>query len=578
MASTIDQIDSYLKKNKKTLFNKLNEWYGRNKPIYDGKEFQQAFDDAKNLKYLWNQAQEAQGINSKIEAFNKLTTELDKWTDLEKLEDWEKQLEEQGLENWKVPEDKIEMDKMRLFGQLSNRPEINKFEDLNINDIWSQGYDYDQMKQLAADYGYNYQDKDERKEFLDKLEEYHKQKNVEKAFALDKDAPFLDKLKTGVVDLMLPVSKEYARQNYQNIDGEHYIDDLAAPLAADLGINAAMFGTGGAVAGTPFKNVATKQFVKNVVNNMSAPVIKGVSNAVLNKEEGADVAKDIVGEVSTNIATPFLLKGGYRWATRPFQGGAQGQAAKDYINQKANAARDVQKKLRNGGVWQEFEMIGPDKIGNVRYKTIRKEKGRYVIKEISPEEYARNNNKITLKELDAFGEDSKLLRDKKTNAEEAVAAEYAPSIEPAGEYLTEKKMRTASLQGQDPMSTLTSDELEVMGAKPKESIWNWAKSKFGEAPGIYITNAQGRGQYGNRFLGGLSTLIPNDIVNEETFKKEPKLSEKDLAEIELFRKLSELSKKSNFSKYVKKPKLPEKFKKFKNDPTIVEIFGIQEED
>lgn len=564
MASTIDQIDSYLKKNKKTLFSKLNEWYGRNKPIYEGKDFQKAFDDAKNLKYLWNSAQEAKGINSKIEAFNKLTTELDKWTDLEKLDDWEKQLEAQGLENWQVPEDRIEMDKMRLFGQLSNRPEIDETTDLSIDGVFPQNYNYNQMKALAAQYGYDYTNKEDRTDFLNKLREYQHQKDLEKIWSSEP-----------LVDFMLPVSKEYARQNYQDIDG---IGDMKGALAADLGINAAMLGGGGAIAGAPIKNVATKQFVKNAVNNAAAPVIKGTANGLLNKESAKDIAKDIVGEVSTNIATPFLLKGSYRWASRPFQGGAKGQAAKDFINQKANAARDVQRKLKNGGVWQEFEMAGPNEINKVTYKTIRKENGEYVIKEITPEEYARNNNKITLKELNDFGEDYKLLRGKMTNAEKAVAGDHAPSIKPAGEYLTEKKMRTASMQGSDPMSTLTSDELEVMGAKPKETIWNWAKGNIGEAPGTYLTNAQGRSQYGNRMLGGISSIVPNSVVSEETFEKQPKLSDKDLAELEFLKRLAELNKKPGFEKFIEKPKLPEKFKKYKDDPRIIEIFGVQEED
>lgn len=569
MASTIDQIDSYLKKNKKTLFTKLNEWYGRNKPIYEGKDFQKAFDDAKNLKYLWNTAQEAKGINSKIEAFNKLTDELDKWTDLEKLDDWEKQLEAQGLENWQVPADKIEMDKMRLFGQLSNRPAIDETSDLSIDDTFSQKYNFKQMKKLASEYGYDYNNNEDRVDFLNKLRDYQHQKDLEKIWNSEP-----------LVDFMLPVSKEYARQNYQNIDTDSKLGtlgDIALPLAADVGVNAAMLGAGGSVAGAPIKNVATKQFVKNAVNNVAAPVIKGAANGLLNGESSEDIVKDIVGEVSTNVATPFLLKGGYRWATRPFQGGAKGQAAKDFINQKASAARDVQRKLKNGGVWQEFEMFGDGEIDKVTYKTIRKENGRYVIKEITPEEYARNNNKITLKELNAFGEDSKLLRGKKTNAEEIVAAEYAPSIEPAGEYLTEKKMRTASLQGSDPMSTLTSDELEVMGATPKESIWNWAKGNIGEAPGTYLTNAQGRSQYGNKMLGGISTIVPNSFVSNETFEKKPKLSDKDLAELEFLKRMSELNKKPGFDKYIEKPKLPEKFKKYKDDPRIIKIFGVQED-
>lgn len=547
MASTIEQIDAYLKKNKKPLFSNLNNWYGKND------------SDAKNLKFLWNAAQEARGINDKIEAFKTLQEELTHWTDLEELERQEAELAEAGADNWTDPQAKVEMDKMRFFGQLSNTPSVDKLTDLSIDEAYSQGYDFEQMKSLAKDYGYDYTDKEERKEFLDKLSEYQHQKDLEKIWSSEP-----------LVDFMLPVSKEYAKQNYRNIDG---IGDMKGALAADLGINAAMLGAGGSIAGAPIKNVAAKQFVKSAVDNTAAPVIKGVANGLLNKEEFDDIVKDIIGETSTNIATPFLLKGSYRWASRPFQGGAKGQAAKDFINQKANAARDVQRKLRSGGVWQEFEMAGPNEIEKVTYKTIRKENGRYVIKEISPEEYARNNNKITLKELDAFGEDSKLLRGKKTNAEQAVAGKYAPSIEPAGEYLTEKKMRTASMQGADPMSTLTSDELEVMGAKPVESIWNWAKGNIGEAPGTYLTNAQGRSQYGSRMLGGISSIIPNSVVSEETFEKEPKLSDKDLAELELLKRMAELNKKPGFEKYIEKPKLPEKFKKYKNDPRIIKIFG-----
>jgi len=563
MSSTIEQIDNYLRKNKKSLYTNLNKWYGEKKSngsfVLD--------DDAKNLKRLWEDAQNAKGINNKITTFNALKEELAHWTNPEELAKQEAELEGYGLDNWPEFADSQELDKLRFFDQLSITPETNKLDDLNVDEIYSQGYDYEQMKALADQYGYDYTDKSDRKEFLDKVYEYHKAKNVEDAFKAND-------LAGTAVDFMLPVSKEYARQNYQNIDD---IGDMALPLAADVGINAAMLGAGGSIAGTPIKNVAAKEFVKNAVNNTAAPVIKGVANGLLNKEDSEDIAKDIVGEVSTNIATPFLLKGGYRWATRPFQGGAKGQAAKDFINQKANAARDVQRKLKNGGVWQEFEMTGPDEIEKVTYKTIRKENGRYVIKEISPEEYARNNNKITLKELNAFGEDSKLLRGKKTNAEEAVAAEYAPSIEPAGEYLTEKKMRTASLQGTDPMSTLTSDELEVMGAKPKESLWNWAKGNIGEAPGTYLANAQGRSQYGNRMLGGISSIVPNSFVSEETFEKKPKLSNKDLAELEFLKRMAELNKKQGFDKYIEKPKLPEKFKKYKDDPRIIEIFGVQED-
>ena len=55
MASTIEQIDSYLRKNKKPLYANLNKWFGEKKP--NG-----AFvlsNDAKNLKYLWGRCSES---------------------------------------------------------------------------------------------------------------------------------------------------------------------------------------------------------------------------------------------------------------------------------------------------------------------------------------------------------------------------------------------------------------------------------------------------------------------------------------------------------------------------------------
>lgn len=236
-------------------------------------------------------------------------------------------------------------------------------------------------------------------------------------------------------------------------------------------------------------------------------------------------------------------------------------------------------------------MSGPNEVEKVAYKTIKKEripgtkKKEYVVKDIDATEYGKNKNKITEKELNEFGENAGLLRTKLNNAEEAVRGTYAPDIKPAGEYLTEKKMRTASLQGQDPMSVLTSDELEVMGAKPKESFWNWAKTNPYFGPGdatiSYITNAQGRGQYGRSLVGKLGMLDPTHTISTESVEKQPKLSDKELAELDMLQRLRELHKAQ--PGLFRAPKIPEKYKKFFNeeqandfttsDTSIKRIFG-----
>ena len=555
MASTIDQIDSYLKKNKKTLFNKLNEWYGRNKPIYNDKEFQKAFDDAKNLKYLWNAAQDAKGINNKIEAFNKLTAELDKWTDLEKLDDWEKQLEAQGLENWQVPEDKIEMDKMRLFGQLSNRPEVDETSDLSIDDAFQQNYNFNQMKALAGQYGYDYTDKEDRKEFLDKLREYHKQKNVEKAFSLDKDSSLLDNLGTVITDFTLPVSKEYAKRNYENIDTDSkagFLGDMWKPLAADGFTNLAMFGLPGKLATTPRAALA--------VNNITAPVMREAANIALNKKPKRDAAIDAFGNIVTNYTTPYAMNRGGRWLDRFFAGETK-QGAQDILNQTANKVRDIEKQIAEGKVFRKDTFNGP------KYYTMKKGK----LVELSNAEAAKANGIISTEDYDFYRLNrniSRSTKDRRDKAEEELLMEGG-----AEKFESNKGFGKPRFEGMKPYEIADAAEIT-----PRESIFNWAKN----SPGVsrasdYLENYQGQLRYAVPALNAITqTLGPAGQALQ--IEKTNNMTPKEEAELEFLKRMSELSKKPGFEKFIEKPKLPEKFKKYKNDPKIIEIFGVQEED
>lgn len=298
MASTIENIDNYLKKNKQSLYTNLNKWQGYRAP--NG-----AFvltDDAKHLKSLWESAMSAKGINNKLKAFDDLKKELTHWEDPVRLAELEEHLAANNIDNYEDPASKLEVDQYRFFDQLTNFPETSELDDLNIDDAWSQGYNYKQMKALAEQYGYDYTDKEDRTEFLDKLRQYQEQKQLEGIW--NDGTP-----EGAAVDFMLPVSKEYAKNNYKNIEDGW---DMAGPLAADVATNVAMFGA----AGAPIKN----QAVKLTLNNVTAPLIKGAGNYVANDESLEDVAKDVGGEVATNFATPFIVSRGANWVTRPFQG------------------------------------------------------------------------------------------------------------------------------------------------------------------------------------------------------------------------------------------------------------------
>lgn len=518
MASTIEQIDAYLKKNKKPLFSNLNNWYGKNDT------------DAKNLKFLWNAAQDAKGINNKIEAFRALQEELAHWTDLEELERQEAELTEAGADNWTDPQAKVEMDKMRFFGQLSNTPSIDKLTDLSIDDVYSQGYDYEQMKALANEYGYDYTDKDDRKEFLDKLSKYQQEKDLEDIWNGDL-----------YTSLITPIAKEYAKQNYQNIENPW---QLVPVVAADAGVNTLMAGVPGGAAGKYLKFAPKGQMV---VNNTVAPAARAGLNMSINDESFGDAAKDALNEAATNFAFRFGMRGAQRYGKELIPTGGK-QTVQGRANEMANAARDranihfrkpKPKVDENGfatGEYDGFDYFVYDKNG--------------VPKPSSYKAWANDPNRMinqagSTVELEA--QKDALLTSKRLPFSEKTNANIVKNLEKAG---TEPEQ-------------MLYDEVAAMGA-PRESFWNFAMNNpVSKDVGSYINNLQGRSKWGGAALGAIANYDPTQTVSQKTFEKQPKLSKQDKAELELLQRLRDLHDKN--PEFFKAPKIPDKFKDYFND-------------
>lgn len=567
MANTIDQIDSYLKKHKSSLFANLNKWYGKNDT------------DAKMLKNIWNNAMDAKGINNKISAFNKLQEELSHWTDLEELERQEAELAERGEDNWTDPQAKLDLEQMRFFGQLSDVPELDKLSDLSIDDAFSQGYDFEQMRELAKDYGYDYNDKDERKEFLDKLAKYEQNKQLDKIWSDDLYTTFIT-----------PVAKEYARNNYENIDG---VGDLAPALAADVGVNTLM-------AATPTKFGAQLY---------TAPVARAGANMVLNDKPLEDAAKEATAETFTNVATPFALRTFYRWGSRGLQSfeerakkavkegakniqKAQKRVAQDALNESADKARDIQNKLKKGAIINEgdkFYKFGKDGrkieitdetelsfrpvISEEDYSFYLKNKDVLRGKQWGPEAESANANLEKLPDiLDEINELNPSFKNLNDNLKKYLESEVpkerkAKAIKQLSENVKAGKPATEGIAAED-LALIT-------GKKAKETRFNWAGAKvkeFGESDlgkmgSSYVTNIQGQTKYGGTMANGIAQGIPfvKDKVNLEV-KEKPNV-EKD-PELQLTKRIYDLHKK--YPNMVGKPKLPKKWEK---DYSIEDIFG-----
>lgn len=546
MSSTIEQIDNYLIKNKKSLYANLNKWYGEKKSngsfVLD--------DDAKNLKRLWEDAQKAKGINNKITAFNALKEELAHWTNPEELAKQEAELEGYGLDNWPEFADSQELDKLRFFDQLSVTPETNKLDDLNVDEIYSQGYDYEQMKALADQYGYDYTDKSDRKEFLNKLYEYHKAKNVEDAFKAND-------LGGVAVDFMLPVSKEYAKKNYENIDG---VSDMAGPLVADAVTNAAMMGYG--------SNLVTKPMAKAVISNVSAPVIREGAQMWFNNKPFKDAAIDAGNTIATNIATPYALRGMYRWGNRVIQSEAK-LAAKDIMNQTANRVRDIEQKLKEGQVFRRQNYDG-------RFVYAKKDsKGNIV--NISNEEAAKAKDIMPLEDYEFYLNNRNIARHwSKKNTNQFIDEDL---MKVGGKEKFESNLQ----EGKPRFEGMRNYEIaDAAGIKPRETLFNWGKNSPGwDRASDYITNFQGQTKYAGPALMAL-TQMTGPAAEYLKIEKTKNLNEQELRELDMLQRMRDLHKKN--PQLFSAPKIPEKYKDFfdetkksewNSDTNIRTIFGEQ---
>lgn len=539
MSSTIEQIDNYLIKNKKSLYANLNKWYGEKKSngsfVLD--------DDAKNLKRLWEDAQKAKGINNKITAFNALKEELAHWTNSEELAKQEAELEGYGLDNWPEFADSQELDKLRFFDQLSVTPETNKLDDLNVDDIYSQGYDYEQMKALADQYGYDYKDKSDRKEFLDKVYEYHKAKNVEDAFKTN-DLGGL------AVDFMLPVSKEYAKQNYDKIRTDskwNFTKDMAVPLAADAATNVAMMGfPGKAAAGAGSKML---------VNNVTAPAIREGAQMLINDKPLSDAAVDFGGAVATNYATPYVLKRGFRWANRLAQPESK-VAAKDVINQTADKVRDIERQLKEGKVFRRDNHDGS-------FTFARKDRKGNIIN-ISNEEAAKAKDIIPM-------EDYEFYMNNRNIARTTPKKNRNPYVNEDLMMLGGKEKFNYNLQNGKPRfeNMSTYEVADAANIKPKESIFNWLSNTEGaNRVNDYITNFQGQTRYATPMLNAITQSTLGPLADYVKIEKTKRLSESELMELDMLQRMRELHK--NNPNLFNAPKIPEKYKEFFDEPKKAE--------
>ena len=546
MANTVTEIDKYLSGNRDNFYKLITDGWGKKDK------------DVIEIKKLWEEAEDAVGTNSKIDKFKKLQDKLNPFFDRakERLKKDEETLKENDALAFPDPTDQADHEFDKSLVKFAEWPEPDKFANLTLEDAYGdeeggKPYDIEQMTKLAEKYGYDYRNKDERAEFLSYVSKANQNRELDKIW----DDGSLYSMYAG---LAAPIAKEYARKNYDKING---VKDILPAVAADVGVGTLM-------AGIPGSTVANKA-IGVALDNTVAPLARQAARIGLNEVPVEDAAKDFVSEVSTNIATPFALNGAYEWAGRVL-GKRNAMNVQSRVNEMANSARSVSKKIKEGQPWMEAQYgdIGDGKNGVIGY-TYKRLNKKGQVEEISAEQFGKSKHRISEKEMGEFGDYMTAMKGKRTPQEEALAAEWTtnPEVNFDPEYGIEKKMRQSSLAGKDPISDLNLAELSTLQSKePKETIWNWAKSSpAGNDALAYLTNQQGRSQYGGQMINGLSLLDPTNTVTN--IMEHKKVVDQDDPEVKMFKRNYQLYK--DYPYLVEMPKKPDKYKDF----SIEEIFG-----
>lgn len=359
----------------------------------------------------------------------------------------------------------------------------------------------------------------EFQKYLEDVRKYQTDQEVNKIF--NEDGSLL-------VDFMLPVSKQYAMRNYDQIRTEPGIygylkgvSDMAPAIAADASSNLVMTGAG---KGASF--IASRPIVSHIYGNLLAPAITETGNVLINDKDPKKAAVNALEGYLVNRQTGKVLDR-YIPKAENYFGGKVAERQK-VIDDAVNAAVETQKKMKQGAT-----AMNVDAYGDKHFFKWSKNGKRPV--EITEDEFLRSKTgHITEPEFDNWvaaqesirRDPARVLRDiysaaKTPRADRVSAKEQAKMIREAREAVLgpqieegRKKIVEKINSGAKP----TIEELREAGLNDKESISNYMRRLTNESVGTYLSNAAGRPRFGQRGLGSfLETVVPGlDLFKEET--------------------------------------------------------------
>ena len=344
--------------------------------------------------------------------------------------------------------------------------------------------------------------------------------------------------KSKLVDFMLPVSKEYAKNHYNDKDFS-----MVGPLMTDVGSNLIMTGSSlPSKIGTNVAKVMNKPLVTFLYGNVAAPIVTETGNAVFNDESIPEALVRTAEGAAVNIGTPRILEGMLSSAGRGIPKG-DSRAVQKMIDNAANKAAEVDSKIKSGTPYPildaDGKRVGPfeyavkDKSGNVtkRYSSdpvsSKTNHNSYKYKSLSE---MPNSEAISDSDYLAARQGLPFTRGKKDYVQESIGFSQDKGASTLNDLVL---LKAKSLAKDGDLRNLTPEQIRQLGFANKESLMNYLlrsiKTHTPETLATYLTNAAGRPEFG-REAGPIENI--NRLFGTNFFKKDTSTEDKQKSRIQ----------------------------------------------
>ena len=450
--------------------------------------------------------------------------------------------------NWRDVYEQSKGEKLRAteadakkLQEFINSNMFNVDDDVKLQQIAYNLHMYNPNTMTWSDF-INSDQGDEFKKYLEDVRKAQTEKAVEDIWESKDDKTFGDKFSTAAVNFMLPVSKEYAKNHYNDEDFS-----IAGPLMTDAAANLVMTGPGAVTKTLPAKaavnaeKVLNKPLVSFLYGNVAAPTITETGNAIFNKESIPEALARTVEGTAINIGTPRILEGMLSSVGRGIPKG-DNRSVQKMIDEATNKAEKIFSDIKKGKPYPVGTHLDDDLVYEYQMLTPEGKKYFSTGPEYSNSQWGSRKfesianmpaEAVTDAEYKAYIEGIPFSRSKAGNSE---GAKKVKEIQDAGsEYLKDALVlqKAQALAKDGNLSSLKPSELRQLGFSDKESFMNWLirsiKNNVPETVQTYLTNASGRPEFG-REAGPIENI--NRLLGVNLFGKDKTQEEKQKSRIQ----------------------------------------------